>query len=287
MCEETHDPSRQVPKAIVGVVGANTVVGLLFMIAMMFVLPDLEYLVNLPSGQPLPAILKSAIGNSTGAFILTLPLIGLCFFAMIGCTTSASRYVWAFARDGGIPGSKWWKTVNRRLDIPLNALLLSMVVQILLGFIYFGSAAAFNAFLGAGVIFLTVSYVSPVAVSLFGGRKDMGPSNYFYLGKLGVFCNVVAVCKCLIPCPTLGLKHVLTRQYSLVPFRCSSVLYAHICTSVCCVDELCEPGIHGIYRHRGSMVLGLGVFKLPRPALGSQVLIQEQYRLRFLKHLRM
>jgi amino acid transporter len=192
MCEETRHPSTQVPKAMVGTVMLNTLAGLLFLIPLMFVLPDLDILVNLASGQPLPSILKSAIGSSGGAFGLLLPLIIMALTCGIGCTTATSRCIYAFARDGGIPGSGWWKKVDRRLGVPLNALLLSAVVQILLGLIYFGSTAAFNAFSGAGVIFLTVSYAVPIAVSLFGGRSHV-KTGQFYLGAFGTFCNVVAL----------------------------------------------------------------------------------------------
>ncbi|KIW29122.1 uncharacterized protein PV07_04959 [Cladophialophora immunda] len=192
MCEETRYPSTQVPKAMVATVILNTLAGLLFLIPLVFVLPDVEFLVNLASGQPLPSILKSAVGSSGGAFGLLLPLIILALICGVGCTTATSRCIYAFARDGGIPAAGLWKHVNQRLGVPLNGLLLSAAVQILLGLIYFGSTAAFNAFSGAGVIFLTVSYTVPIAMSLIGRRTHVktGP---FYLGAFGIFCNIVAI----------------------------------------------------------------------------------------------
>jgi len=69
-------------------------------------------------------------------------------FATIGSLTAASRCTWAFSRDGGIPGSQWWRVVNPRFGVPLNSLILSTVVCALLGLIYLGSSAAFNAFTG-------------------------------------------------------------------------------------------------------------------------------------------
>lgn len=72
-------------------------------------------------------------------------------------------------------------------------MMLSIITQIVLGCIYFGSkAAVFNAFASTGVIFLTVSYAIPIAASLFGGRKDIQKGK-FSLGKLGVFCNIVSL----------------------------------------------------------------------------------------------
>lgn len=199
MCEEVQNPSVQVPKAMVGAVILNTLAGLLFLIPMVVVLPELGPLVEAASSQPVPVILKSAVGNAGGTFALLIPLIVLALLCGIGCTTATSRCVWAFARDGAMPGSYLWDKVNKSLNTPFNAMMLSMVVQIALGLIYFGSTAAFNAFSSAGVIFLTVSYAVPIAASLFSGRRQVQTAS-FNLGAAGVFCNVVALC--MFCCPT-------------------------------------------------------------------------------------
>jgi amino acid transporter len=193
MCEEVEKPSTQVPKAIVGTVILNTLAGFLFLIPLVFVLPDTRVLNALQSGQPVPAIIKSAIGNSVGSFLLLFPLVVLSLLCVIGCTTAVSRSTWAFARDGGIPGSKWWRVVNNK-GVPFNAMMLGMVVQILLGFIYFGSTTAFNAFTGVGVITLTLSYACPIAVSLVGGRRQV-KNGQFNCGTLGLVCNIIALGK--------------------------------------------------------------------------------------------
>ncbi|GMG53448.1 unnamed protein product [Aspergillus oryzae var. brunneus] len=143
MCEEVRAPAIQVPKAIVGGLILNALAGLAFLIPIAFVLPDISYLANLAPGQPVPPIFKAATGNSAGAFCLLIPLLILGIICGVGCVTAASRSVWAFARDGAIPGSKWFKKVEPRLDnIPLNAMLLGMIIELLLGLIYFGSTAA-------------------------------------------------------------------------------------------------------------------------------------------------
>lgn len=202
MCEEVKNPAIQVPKAMVATIFINTFAGLLFLIPLMFVLPDLQSLTGLVDFQPVPPILKSAMGSSGGAIGLLVPIMVLGIMCGIGCTTASSRCTWAFARDGAIPGSKLWMKINPKLDVPFNAMMLSMVVQILLGVIYFGSAAAYNAFSGVGVICLTASYATPIAISLFTGRKQVRTGR-FYLGRLGIFCNVVAICKMpLSPCST-------------------------------------------------------------------------------------
>lgn len=194
MCEEVQHPATQVPKAMVATIGINTIAGLLFLIPLVFVLPELSMLASIASGQPVPTIIKSAVGNSGGAFGLLVPLMVLAILCGIGCTTASSRCAWAFARDGAIPGSKIWMKVNRSLDVPVNAMMLCMVVEILLGLIYFGSSAAFNAFSGVGVISLTASYACPIAISLMNGRKEVKNAK-FSLGRFGYAANIIAIGK--------------------------------------------------------------------------------------------
>ncbi|RYP77392.1 hypothetical protein DL771_001187 [Monosporascus sp. 5C6A] len=198
MCEEVRSPATQVPKAMVMTIFINTFAGLLFMIPLVFVMPDIQMLIL--SSQPVPVIIKTAVGHSGGAFALTIPIIVLAIICGIGCTTAASRCVWAFSRDGAIPGSKWWSQVDHKLDVPVNAMMLSMVVQILLGLIYFGSSAAFNAFSGVGVICLTTAYATPIVVSLMEWRKTVSTAP-FQLGSLGYFCNIVAISWSLLAIP--------------------------------------------------------------------------------------
>lgn len=195
MCEEVRQPAIQVPRAIVGGITLNMLAGLAFLLPIAFVLPDIPMLASIPSGQPVPTIMRNATGNSAGAFCLLIPLLVLGLICGIGCVTATSRCTWAFARDGAIPGSGLWKKVDERLGIPLNAMMLGMVIEILLGLIYFGSSAAFNAFSGVGVIFLTLSYACPVTVSLFLRRRKDITQGSFNLGSLGVFCNIICICK--------------------------------------------------------------------------------------------
>ncbi|ETN36764.1 uncharacterized protein HMPREF1541_09042 [Cyphellophora europaea CBS 101466] len=174
MCEETKNPATQVPKAMCGALFLSWLCGFIFLIPLMFVMPAIEEVISDPYGQPLPFILRSAIGSEGGAFALTVPIIVLGIIY------------------GAIPGSGLWKQVNAKLNVPLNAMMLSMAIQILLGLIYFGSYAAFSAFSGSAVIFLTIAYVMPIVASLLGGRKHLSAGSWDF-GVIGVICNVISI----------------------------------------------------------------------------------------------
>lgn len=203
MCEEVRSPSTQVPRAMVGTIVLNTIAGLVILITLVFVLPDLQDMIQYD--EPVPKIIKSAVGSPGAAIGLLIPLCILALMCGIGCTTAASRATWAFSRDGAIPGSRIWQRINKALSIPFNAMMLNMAVQIVLGAIYFGSATAFNSFSSAGTIFLTLSYTTPITVSLFTGRRHVKQGD-FYLGLLGSCCNIVAICGSSLVCP-FGIPH--------------------------------------------------------------------------------
>ncbi|KAK7991809.1 amino acid permease [Apiospora saccharicola] len=230
MCEEVRQPATQVPKAMVLTVIINTIAGLFFMVPLVFVLPDIKQLLALKSGQPVPAIIKSAVGSAGGAFGLLIPLLVLALICGIGCTTAASRATWAFARDGAIPGSGLWKKISPKLDVPLNAMMLSMSIQIILGLLYFGSTAAFNAFSGVGVIALTTAYAVPIVVSLLEGRKSVRTGS-FYLGSFGLFANIVSLGWSLLAIPLFCMPSSIpvdpaTMNYASVVFVAFTIISA-------------------------------------------------------------
>lgn len=80
-------------------------------------------------------------------------------------------------------------------------MIVAFVIEAILGAIWFGSHAAYNAFNGVSVIFLNLSYVMPIAISLCRWRRDLVGSP-FNLGTInGVVCNVVSIGKYTNPHP--------------------------------------------------------------------------------------
>ncbi|KAL4934654.1 putative GABA permease [Aspergillus undulatus] len=192
MCEEVQNPHREVPKAIVLSVVAAGITGLAYLIPILFVLPDVQTLIDVASGQPIGLIFKTVTGSAGGGFGLLFLILGILMFAGIGALTAASRCTYAFARDGAIPGFRLWRRVNKRLDVPVWALVLSTTVICLLGLIYFGSAAAFNSFTGVATICLSTSYGLPILISMIRGRQAVKHST-FSLGRFGYLVNGITI----------------------------------------------------------------------------------------------
>ena len=220
MCEEVQNPAREVPKAIVLSVAAAGVTGVIYLIPILFVLPDIQMLLDVANGQPIGLLFKTVTGSAAGGFGLLFLILGILIFAGTGALTAASRCTYAFARDGAIPGSHLWSQIDKRFDIPLLALVLSTVVDCLLGLIYFGSTAAFNAFTGVATICLSCSYGIPILVNVLRGRKLVANST-FSLGKFGFVINCLTLC-------WISLAIILFCMPVTLPVDTSSMNYASV-----------------------------------------------------------
>lgn len=192
MCEEVQNPHLEVPRAIVLSVVAAGVTGLIYLIPILFTLPPVEILLAVANGQPIGLLFKTVTGSAGGGFGLLFLILGIMLFAGIGALTAASRCTYAFARDGAIPGFSAWQKVNKTLDVPVNAVILSAVVDCLLGLIYFGSSAAFNSFTGVATICLSTSYGVPILINVLRGRRAVKHSS-FSLGRFGYAINITTI----------------------------------------------------------------------------------------------
>ncbi|GLB42449.1 putative amino acid [Lyophyllum shimeji] len=98
----------------------------------------------------------------------------------------ASRVVFAFARDNALPGSRWWKRINRRTQTPVNAVWLVMAVSAICGCLGF-SATVLTSLAGASVIGMYTSYATPILLRITSGRDKLVPGPF----TLGVWSTPV------------------------------------------------------------------------------------------------
>lgn len=192
MIEEIPSPTTEGPKIMIACVGIGLFTGFIFLSVLLFVLSDIETVIGSTAG-PLLQIFYDATNNRAGSVcLLIFPLLCL-LFATVSIMTTSSRMTYAFARDGGLPFSRVFAKVDKRLDVPLNALLLTTVLVIIFGCIFLGSSSAFNAIVSASVVALGITYAIPPAINCMRGRRMLPSSRPFVLkGALGWICNLVS-----------------------------------------------------------------------------------------------
>ena len=80
-------------------------------------------------GVPPAQIWIDAVGQSGGIFVLFL-VVGAQFFCGMSSVTANSRMIYAFSRDGAIPGSSFWHRINKRTRTPTNSIWLAAVGRV-------------------------------------------------------------------------------------------------------------------------------------------------------------
>jgi amino acid transporter len=75
-----QNPAREVPKAIVLSVAAAGVTGVLYLIPILFVLPDVQMLRDVANGQPIGLLFKQVTGSAAGGFGLLFLLLGMLLY---------------------------------------------------------------------------------------------------------------------------------------------------------------------------------------------------------------
>jgi hypothetical protein len=99
----------------------------------------------------------NATGSKAGATAMTCIITLLTLCSAISNVATASRQMFAFARDRGLPAADFLSYVRPGWDIPLNSILVSMCITALLSLINLGSTVAFNAIISIGVVSLLSS----------------------------------------------------------------------------------------------------------------------------------
>lgn len=116
-------------------------------------------------------IWRQATESDIAATVFLVLLLLAALFALNATHQTASRLTWSFARDDALFGSRWLGKINPRQQVPMAALLFNFGVMFVIGCIYLGSASAFNAFIGTGLILQHVTYAFPAALLMMRERS--------------------------------------------------------------------------------------------------------------------
>ena len=189
MAFEVEKPERVIPIAIMGTIAIGFLTSFCYVIAMFFSIRDLDALLASNTGAPILNIYEQATNSKAGAIVLGCLVLITSFGCIIACHTWQARLGWSFARDNGLPYSKYWSQVNPNAGVPLNAHLMSSALIALIGVLYLAATTAFNSLITGCIAFLLLSYIIPVICLLMRKRQiRQGP---FWLGKFGLFSNIV------------------------------------------------------------------------------------------------
>ncbi|KFY43566.1 hypothetical protein V494_01918 [Pseudogymnoascus sp. VKM F-4513 (FW-928)] len=190
MSEEIKDASITLPRAMMATIVINGSLGFVMLVTFCFCLGDVGTILSNPDVMPFVQTFLIATKSHAGTSVMTSILIILTTCGCITNVATASRQMFAFARDQGLPFSSFLAHVRPGWDIPLNAVIVSFLITIILSMINIGSTVAFNAIASLGTAALISSYIisiSCVRIKRWRGHKL--PAARWSLGRFGAPIN--------------------------------------------------------------------------------------------------
>ena len=199
--EETVKAAHSVPRSIVSATLWASLIGWVMVCAITLAIPDLDK----AAGQgwnmfflTMDAIMPAGLKLALYAAILVSQL--LCGLATV---TSASRMLFAFSRDGGLPvGSAALARVSPSFRTPVTAIWTAAIFEIIYvfaaQFISIGGTNIYTIVVNSTLIFLFMSFAIPLTAGMiaYGGPKWPNPGPWSMgagLYKLMSFLSIIGM----------------------------------------------------------------------------------------------
>lgn len=178
LAEETTLAARGAAIGIVSSIVVSVIAGFILLVAITFAVPaDIQDVLK-AGGNMIPYIWQQALG--TGWAVALLFIAGVAqFFCGNAALASASRMLFAFSRDGAVPGRRVWRTISVKNHVPVNALLLcAFLTWALMIPTLTNGAIGYAVGTSVAVIGLYVSFAIPIFLRWKKGEDfERGPWN--------------------------------------------------------------------------------------------------------------
>jgi len=195
MAEETKDSSRNLPISLLMGFFINAFLALFVIFTVIFTAGPLDQFLESKTGYPFIDLFfsatKSYAATNVMVSIMIINLTGSC----IAVLATASRQLWSFARNKGVPFSAQLAPTVLPNDIPISALFVSLGITTVLALINIGSSAALNAIFSLGLSSLLTSYMFTIGSMIYWRLQGNPiPVGRFSLGRWGLGINIAAMC---------------------------------------------------------------------------------------------
>lgn len=154
--------------------------------------PNVEDILASPTGYPFMAVFYNSTKSTVSATIMSAFILLMLVSANLSIVATASRQLFAFARDEGLPFSAWFARVSGN-DLPMNSIVVTFVTSALLSLINIGSASALNSITSLATNALLSSYMCSIGCMIWR-RWTAAPllPSHFSLGRWGLTVNIAS-----------------------------------------------------------------------------------------------
>ncbi len=188
--EETKAAATSVPRGIVNAVFWSSLVGWIMICAITLAIPDMSVAASQGFGMffaTMDAILPATLKN-----ILYVGILITQFLCGLATVTSASRMLFAFSRDDGLPvGSKALATVSPKYRTPVTAIwtatVLCVLYVLLAMSIKVAGTSIYVIVVNSTLVFLFLSFTIPLVAGLFAYGTSKWPNPGPWAMSAGVY----------------------------------------------------------------------------------------------------
>src|SRR4051794_27305690 len=200
LSEETKDAADGAAKGIWRSIFYSAIGGWILLLSFLFAVQSVDGVTK--AGGPVDAIFSQALGKNWHVLVLAISAIGQ-FFCTTACMTSTTRMLFAFSRDGAVPGHRYWRTLNAN-RVPVHSVVLAAVVAAILTApalvrVDINGApvpVAFFAVVSIGVVGLYVAFAIPIFLRWKMGNSFQ-PGNWT-LGNKYKWMSIVAIVEIVV-----------------------------------------------------------------------------------------
>jgi amino acid transporter len=182
LAEETHEPERTIPRAMIRAVLLSGAVGMVFLIGLSYATNSLKAAST--SSAPVAFIVNDVLGGVVQKLFLIVVCISIFACGMVIMVTN-SRMIWSMARDKRLPGHQLWSQVPRATGGPAWATVLAAVLGALITLVLRTHTSALVTLFTASTIMPALLYAATVLMYVFTTRRrrTVDTKRHFSLGR--------------------------------------------------------------------------------------------------------
>ncbi len=194
LAEETKNPRREAPRAVLAAIIGAAIIGAIFLIAVIIAIPGdmTKFIADINAGKdPFPLItIITANFPGWAANLYLFVVFAAIYVCCLAIQTSTIRLAFGMARDGKLPGGSYFNRVSPSLHTPIGTCIVIGVLAAL-PLIYYAGAALI-AIGATGMIYLSyiLGNIAILIARLNGWPKESAP---FKLGQWGTIINVLGL----------------------------------------------------------------------------------------------
>jgi urea carboxylase system permease len=194
--EETVDPRRTAPTAILRAVVASFLLGGSILLFAILAVSD----INSPdiAAGGLQFVVLDVLGSTVGKIFLVCVAIAITV-CCLAVHTATIRMMFAMARDNNLPAGEQLARVHPKTKTPIIPAVLIGFLAVLILVVNIRQPQIFTVITSIGIIMIYIAYLLVTVPMLSSRLRGEWPpeggkeSGYFSLGKLGLPINILAV----------------------------------------------------------------------------------------------